>query len=88
MAKALGDVSADQVWRVLRKHGIHLQRRRSWCVSTDPKFAQKAADIVGLYYGSEYLGSEYLGSEYLHPVIALLGHVDFPRGAHRYSCGA
>ena len=46
VAKALVDVSAIQVWRVLRRHGIHLQRRRSWCVSTDP---QKAADIVGLY---------------------------------------
>lgn len=49
VARALGDVSALQVWRVLRKHGIHLQRRRSWCISTDPQFAQKAADIVGLY---------------------------------------
>jgi len=49
LAKALGHVSASQVWRVLRKHGIQLQRRRSWCVSTDPEFAQKAADIVGLY---------------------------------------
>jgi hypothetical protein len=26
-----------------------LQRRRSWCISTDPQFASKAADIVGLY---------------------------------------
>lgn len=49
LAQALGDVSPHQVWRVMRKHGIHLQRRRSWCVSTDPQFAQKAADIVGLY---------------------------------------
>ena len=49
VAKALGDVSADQVWRVLRQQGIQLQRRRSWCLSTDPQFAQKAADIVGLY---------------------------------------
>ena len=49
LAKALDDVSADQVWRVLRKYGIYLQRRRSWCVSTDPQFAQKAADIIGLY---------------------------------------
>ena len=49
LAEALGDVSTHQVWRVLRKHGIQLQRRRSWCVSTDPQFAQKAADIVGLY---------------------------------------
>jgi len=49
VAKALGDVSKHQVWRVLRRHGVQLQRRRSWCVSTDPQFAQKAADIVGLY---------------------------------------
>jgi len=49
LTKALGDVSAHYVWRVLRKHGIQLQRRRSWCVSTDPEFAKKAADIVGLY---------------------------------------
>src|SRR6516162_1615267 len=37
------------VWRVLRKEGIQLRRRRSWCVSTDPQFATKAADIIGLY---------------------------------------
>lgn len=49
VAKSLGNVSTSQVWRVLRKHGIQLQRRRSWCLSTDPHFAQKAADIVGLY---------------------------------------
>jgi len=49
VARALEDVSAHQVWRVLRKHGIHLQRRRSWCVSTDPEFTRKAADIVALY---------------------------------------
>jgi transposase len=49
VAKRLGDVSAHQVWRVLRLHGIHLQRRRSWCISTDPEFCAKAADIVGLY---------------------------------------
>ena len=29
LAKALGDVSDDEVWRVLRKFGISLQRRRS-----------------------------------------------------------
>jgi transposase len=49
VAQALGDVSKHQVWRVLRRRGIHLQRRRSWCISTDPQFAAKAADIVGLY---------------------------------------
>lgn len=49
LAKWLGDVSRHQIWRVLRRHGIHLQRRRSWCISTDPQFTPKAADIVGLY---------------------------------------
>lgn len=39
----------DAVWRVLRREGICLARQRSWCVSTDPEFAQKAADIIGLY---------------------------------------
>lgn len=51
LAEALGEVSQDQVWRVLRKYDITLQRRRSWCVSTDPEFARKAADVVGLYLG-------------------------------------
>lgn len=49
LAQVLGNVSDDEVWRVLRKHRISLQRRRSWCISTDPEFAAKAADIVGLY---------------------------------------
>ena len=49
IAEELGDVNQRHIWRVLYKHGIHLQRRRSWCVSTDPEFAPKAADIVGLY---------------------------------------
>jgi transposase len=49
LAQQLGDVSAHQVWRVLRKHRISLERRHSWCISTDPEFATKAADIVGLY---------------------------------------
>ena len=49
LAQSLGDVSPHHIWRVLKRHGIHLQRRHSWCVSTDPEFARKAADIVGLY---------------------------------------
>lgn len=43
------NASVHAVWRVLRKEGIFLSRQRSWCVSTDPEFAAKAADIVGLY---------------------------------------
>lgn len=49
MSEALGDVSEHQVWRVLRKNHIHLRPSKSWCVSNDPEFAAKAADIVGLY---------------------------------------
>jgi transposase len=41
--------SPDAVWRVLRKEAIFLSRHRTWCVSTDPEFTVKAADIVGLY---------------------------------------
>ena len=41
--------STHAVWRLLRKEGIYLHRSRSWCISTDPDFATKAADIVGLY---------------------------------------
>lgn len=49
LSEALSGVSKDQVWRVLRRHDICLERRRSWCISTDPEFGPKAADVVGLY---------------------------------------
>jgi transposase len=49
LARALGDVPAHRVWAILQKHGIQLQRRRSWCMSTDPEFGAKAAEIVALY---------------------------------------
>src|SRR5579863_9103979 len=49
VAERLGDVNKAQVWRILRCHDICLQRRRSWCISTDPEFGPKAADVVGLY---------------------------------------
>jgi transposase len=45
----LGFLQSDQVWRILRKEGISLQRQRSWCVSHDVDFVSKAANIVGLY---------------------------------------
>ena len=48
VAERLGS-SVHAVWRILRREGIHLQRQRSWCVSTDKEFAVKAADVVGLY---------------------------------------
>ena len=49
LAQELGDVSEQYVWRFLRAQRIDLAGRKSWCVSTDPEFAAKAADIVGLY---------------------------------------
>ena len=49
IAKALGDVDVQYVWRSLRKQKIDLGGRKSWCESNDPEFASKAADVVGLY---------------------------------------
>lgn len=49
IAKALGDVDVQQVWRVLREQKIDLAARKSWCESNDPEFAAKAAEVVGLY---------------------------------------
>lgn len=43
------NVSVHAVWRLLKKEGVCLSRQRSWCVSTDPEFVPKAADIIGLY---------------------------------------
>lgn len=48
VAEQLG-ASVHAVWRTLRREGIYLQRLRTWCVSTDPEFACKAAEVVGLY---------------------------------------
>lgn len=48
VAEALG-VSRHKVWRILRAQGIRLARQRTWCVRTDPQFAPKATDIIGLY---------------------------------------
>jgi len=48
VASTLG-ASVHAVWRVLRKEGIYLQRLRTWCVSTDPEFAPKAAEVIALY---------------------------------------
>jgi hypothetical protein len=48
LAKELS-TSVYAIWRLLEKEGIHLVRQRTWCVSRDPEFTAKAADIVGLY---------------------------------------
>jgi transposase len=52
LAKEIG-CSRHAVWRLLRGQRISLARKRSWCVSTDPEFAAKAADVVGLYLAKD-----------------------------------
>jgi transposase len=49
IAKELGGVSDQYVWRFLRAQRIDLAGRKSWCLSSDPEFTAKAAAIVGLY---------------------------------------
>jgi len=49
LAKELGDIHEQYIWRFLRAQKIDLSGRKSWCESNDPEFITKAADIVGLY---------------------------------------
>ena len=39
------------MWKELRTLGINLRRRRNGSVSTDPEFATRSTDLVGLYLG-------------------------------------
>ena len=48
MAKASG-ISASSVRRIWRSHGLQPHRFRRFKLSTDPQFAAKLRDIVGLY---------------------------------------
>lgn len=48
MATASG-ISASSVRRIWRSHGLQPHRMRQFKLSTDPKFAEKVRDIVGLY---------------------------------------
>jgi transposase len=43
------NLAKHSIWKLLRAERISLARKRSWCVSTDPEFVAKAADVVGLY---------------------------------------
>ena len=49
LARELGDIHEQYIWRFLRAQKIDLSGRKSWCESSDPQFVAKAADIVGLY---------------------------------------
>jgi transposase len=48
MAKAVG-ISISSVQRIWRVHGLQPHRVRQFKLSTDPEFAAKVRDIVGLY---------------------------------------
>ena len=49
LARELGDIHEQYIWRFLRAQKIDLSGRKSWCQSEDPEFVAKAANIVGLY---------------------------------------
>ena len=49
LSRELVDIHERYIWRFLRAQKIDLSGRKPWCESTDPEFAAKAADIVGLY---------------------------------------
>jgi transposase len=49
LARELGDIHEQYIWRFLRAQKIDLSGRKSWCVSDDPDFVPKTAEIVGLY---------------------------------------
>ena len=49
LARELGDIHEQYIWRFLRAQKIDLSGRKSWCESNDPDFVAKAAEIVGLY---------------------------------------
>jgi hypothetical protein len=49
LARGLGDIHEQYIWRFPRAQKIDLSGRKFRCESTDPEFVPKAADIVGLY---------------------------------------
>jgi len=51
LAQAL-KLNVHQVWQVLRQRGISLQRRRSWCISTDPEFSGQGGRCGGFIFES------------------------------------
>lgn len=57
MARELG-VSDDAAWRALRKEGIRLQRRRSWCLKHRSRvYGQGGCDRGVLEPATEGLGA-------------------------------
>ena len=49
MMAAASGISVSSVQRIWRKHGLQPHRIRQFKLSTDPEFAAKLRDVVGLY---------------------------------------
>ncbi|ANK81856.1 MAG: DDE endonuclease [Rhizobiales bacterium NRL2] len=49
MMAAASGISVSSVQRIWRKHGLQPHRVRQFKLSTDPEFADKLRDVVGLY---------------------------------------
>jgi hypothetical protein len=73
IAQRLQDVSDDQVWRVLRKHKIQLQRRRSWCISTDPTSSslRSCAACIFLLAASQHIHGHHITDAVMQAHILL-----------------
>ena len=70
IAQALGDVSTDHVWRVLRRRGIALARREGWCISRGSRVQRKSCRRCGALLGSSRGRRGHLrGREAEHPGV-------------------
>jgi transposase len=51
LSRTLGDVSQWQVWRILRRCGVQLQRQHRWTIPAYADLTVAAIKIAGLYVG-------------------------------------
>jgi transposase len=73
LAKEVG-VSQSTVSRVWRQFGLQPHRSRSYMVSDDPEFEDKAADIIGLYLKPPVHAAVFcVDSEECHPSAGSFG---------------
>jgi transposase len=68
-------ISASQLWRILRAHGIRFQHHKTWKASPDPDFEAKKNRILDLYAhppeGSRVLCLDEFGPLNLQPRLGL-----------------
>ena len=73
LAKEMG-VSQSTISRVWRQFGLQPHRSRSYMVSDDPEFEDKAADIIGLYLKPPVHAAVFcVDSEECHPSAGSFG---------------